>query len=183
MKRVLLGSLIAAIISFVFQAMMWMGEFYPNYTNYTGNQDSIVQYLDQNLNEDGLYVVPSYLPNSSEAEKEAFAKKTANKPWAMIFYHNKMDDNMGLAMSMGMLNNFLSAFFISLVLYFGNFAGFGRKFLVAISYFFVVIFIGIFDEINWWSFPMQFIWPQITDVLGGWGLSSLWLAFFIKNKQ
>jgi hypothetical protein len=181
MKRILLGALVAAIIAFVFQAIAWMGEFYPNFTNLTKNQDSILQNLSTNLDEDGLYSLPTPPENSTNEEKEQYMQNQVGKPWAMVFYHPKMEDDMAASMSLGIVHNFITAFLMALIIYYGSFSSFWKRFFVSFAIILVVIQIGVMDEYLWWSFPMQFILPQIIDLIVGWGLASLWMAYFVKK--
>jgi hypothetical protein len=105
------------------------------------------------------------------------------KPWAMVFFHKKMENTMTMSMSMGIVHNFIVAFLISLVIFYGNFPTFWKRFFVSFAFIVVVILIGVMDEYLWWTFPMQFIFPQIVDIGIGWGLASLWLAFFVKKTS
>ena len=182
MKRVIIGALVAAVIAFALQAVAWMGNFYPNFAKYTSNQDAVIEHLSQNLSEDGLYYVPYVPADASSEQREEYAKTATGKPWAMVFYHQKMEDAMGMSMTMGFIHNFIAAFFVGLILFYGNFKSYWGKFFVTMGIFIIVILVGVMDEVLWWTFPGSFIYPQIIDILVDWGIASFWLAFFIKPK-
>lgn len=41
----------------------------------------------------------------------------------------------------------------------------------------------VLSNMNWWSFPWGFVKPQVFDLVIGWGLCSLWLAWFVKKPE
>lgn len=181
MKRVILGAIIAAIIAFALQAAAWMGNFHTAYTYYIKNQDTVVKFLQDNLQKDGSYILPNVDPNLPQDQKEKLMKQYMDKPWAMVFYHSKMNDSMTSSMIFGFIHNLLTAFFIALVLYKGDFKTFWGRFFVSISFFLVVIMIGVYENVLWFEMPHQFISPQLWDIVIDWGIASIWLAFFVKK--
>jgi hypothetical protein len=184
MNRIIIGTIVGAIIFFGYQAAMWMGGIHSNYTNYTPRQDSIMAYLNQNLAEEGLYMMPTVdpaVPDRMAAEEEMM-KQSEGKPWAMVFYHKRM---MGMEPSyllMGFVYALIAALLVSLVLYAGNFLTFGTRFLVSLAFGGFALAQGVMDEMNWWSYPWSFIQPQVLDLTLGWGICSLWLAFYVRRK-
>jgi hypothetical protein len=42
---------------------------------------------------------------------------------------------------------------------------------------------GVLYYMNWWEFPWNFVKTLVFDLLIGWGLTSLWLGWFVKNKN
>ena len=88
MKKWLIGSVVGAIIVFVWQAASWM--FLPTHTTtmkYTANQDQILSTLSANLTEDGLYMLPSA---PTKKEQQAMMESSVGKPWASVIYHKSM---------------------------------------------------------------------------------------------
>jgi hypothetical protein len=44
------------------------------------------------------------------------------------------------------------------------------------------LFQGALNNMNWWDFPWSFVRPQVMDLTIGWGVTSIWLAYYVKKK-
>lgn len=185
MKRILIGALVAAVIFFVYQAAMWMGGAHQNFYNYKANQQEVLNYLDEQFDADGLYMLPSVDPGSQNQmeQEQKLNEESIGKPWAMVFYHEKMEDMSANYMLMGFLYTLIAALMVSMVLYFGGFNSFGPRFLVSMAFAVFTLSQGVLDDMNWWSFPWSFIKPQVIDLVFGWGITSLWLAWFVRKTD
>lgn len=183
MKRILIGTVVGAVIFFAYQSIMWTGGFHNNLSNFTPNQDTVIGSLDKNLATDGLYMIPWADPESPDKSKaqEELLKKYDGKPWAMIFFHKKMPTMETSAIIMGFIYTIISSLFVVLILYYGNFSSFGTRFLVSMAFAAFALTQGVFDDMNWWSFPWSFIKPQVIDLTFGWALCSLWFARYVKK--
>jgi hypothetical protein len=183
MKKILIGTLVGTILYFTFQSAMWVGGFHDDFTSYTPNQDSIMQCLQKNISEDGLYSMPNTDPNSPNALKDnkMVMKESIGKPWAMVFYHQKMMEMSTVYILKGVFYSLVACLLVSIVLYSGSFTTFGGRFIVSMSFALFAISQGVMDDMNWWSFPWSFIKPQLIDLFFGWGLCSVWLAWYVKK--
>jgi hypothetical protein len=184
MLRVLIGTLVGAIIFFGFQAAMWMGGFHDDVFKYTAKQDSIVQYLSNNGLEDGVYAMPLPDPKAAKTHKEMeeSMKSHVGKPWAMVFYHSSMKgEDPGMLMR-GAMHALLAALLVSLVLYNGRFATFGSRFLVSMAFAAFALCLCTFSDMNWWQYPWSYSKAAVMDLAMGWGIASLWLAFYVRRK-
>jgi hypothetical protein len=184
MKRIIIGALVGTLIYFGFQALMWMGGFHKDFYTYTPNQDTIMATLAANLSADGLYMMPMADANSPDfkSKQSELEKKMPGNPWVMIFYHPKMADFSLAVLFMGLLYAFIAALVTAFVLYFGKFPGFWWRFSVALCFALFTLAQGVMNEMNWWSYPWNFVKPQVMDLVIGWGLCSVWLAWFVKPK-
>jgi len=184
MKKIIIGGLVGAIIYFAFQATMWMGGCHRDFYTYAANQDTILKTLSANLPAEGLYMMPMADPKSPDfkAQQEAREKTMPGNPWAMVFYHPKMDDFSVTYMLTGVLYSVLASLIVAIILYFGSFPLFWQRFLVSMAFAAFALSQGVLDDMNWWSFPWSFIKTQVTDLVFGWGLCSVWLAWFVKKK-
>lgn len=185
MKKIAIGGLVAGFIYFAFQSIMWMGGFHNDFSQYTSNSKAILDVLDQNLAGDGLYMIPCADPNSPMKEKDEEALMTANlgKPWAMIFYHQRMDGMSASYLLLGLLYALLSGFLVAFVLSFGAFEKYSMRFAVSICFALFALFQGILDDMNWFSFPWHYIKAEMIDLLLGWTLSSFWLAWYFSKSD
>jgi hypothetical protein len=183
MKRIFIGSLVATVIYFVFQTIMWVGGFHKDFNTYSAKQDTILKVLNENLEKDGMYMMPMADANSPDfkAQQENLEKQMVGRPWAMIFFHRAMSDFTPSYIVMGILYTLIACMMAALVVYHGNFHSFLSRFMVAMTFAIFTLAQGIFDDMNWWSFPWSWVKPQVFDLLVGWGICSLWLAFFVKR--
>jgi hypothetical protein len=185
MKRILIGTLVGALVFFAYQSIAWMSGFHDDFALYSPNQETILQSLNENLKKDGLYYLPSIDPQSSDYQEkhQEQMKECVGKPWAMVFYHKAMGDMSISYILMGFLYSLIANLMVTLLLFFGKFGSFAGRFLVSMSVAIFAISQGVMDEFNWWSYPWSFIKPQVIDLTLGWGLCSLWLAYFVKNTH
>jgi hypothetical protein len=184
MKKIIIGSLVGAIIYFAFQTVMWVGGFHRNFYSYAEKQDTVLKVLSANLPAEGMFMMPMADPNSPDfkARQEKMEKLMPGKPWAMVFYHPKMNDFSASYLLLGVFYALLAACLASTVLFFGRFPGFWSRFLVSMAFAVFTLAQGVLGNMNWWSFPWSFIQPQVMDLLLGWGLTSAWLAWYVKSK-
>jgi hypothetical protein len=184
MKKIILGTIVGTLIFFSYQSIMWMGGFHKDLWNYSPNQDVVLQSITTNLTKDGLYHIPSVDPGAPDLkqQEEKLMEENVGKPWAMVFYHSSMHGFEPGYILMGIWYSFVACLIVCLVLYSGGFGSFGSRFLVCIGFGLFALAQGVMDEMNWWAFPWSFIKPQVIDLTFGWGLTSLWLAGYVKKK-
>jgi hypothetical protein len=184
MKRIIIGTIVATIIFFAFESVMWMGGFHRNFYTYTPGQDTILQSLSRNLGQDGMYMMPMADANSPDfkTKQAELEKKMPGNPWAMVFYHRKMADFSGAFMLVGMLYTLLACLIATLVLFYTDPGSFWKRFLVSMAFALFTLVLSVLPQMNWWSFPWHFVSTQVTDVLIGWVLVSVWMAFYVKKK-
>jgi len=185
MKKILLGGLVGGLIFFAFQSLLWMSGFHNDFYRQTANSKAILDVLSTNLTDDGLYMLPSANPNSPTKEKDQEEIMTYNygQPWAMIFYHQRME---GMSMShllIGLLYALLSGILVAFVLYSGTFDRFFYRFAVSMCFSFFGLIQGSLDEMNWFSYPWHYIKAEIIDLIFGWTLTSLWLAWYLYKSK
>jgi hypothetical protein len=183
MKRVIICAVVGTVIFFGWQMLMWMGGFNDGFSSYTPKQDTIMQTLDANLDKDGMYFMPSVDPALPDAkdQEEKLMKERMGKPWAMINYHKSMEYEISY-MLLGVLYALLACLVATLVIYYGKFNSFRDCFLVAFSFGLFTLFQGVLDDMNWWGYPWTFVRPEVMDLTVGWGITSLWIGWFLKRQ-
>jgi hypothetical protein len=182
MKKIIIGALVGAVIFFAYTSAMWMGGFHNDFSKYTPNQDAIMQNLNTNISEDGVYMIPGIDYNAPDAEKQAekMMTESVGKPWAMISYHKEWKGMDPAQMVKGFLYYLLACFLVSLVIFRGNFNTFGSRFGVAMCFSLYGIVQFTLMEMNWWDYPWHFLKSTVFDMIIGWALVSLWLAKYVK---
>jgi phosphoglycerol transferase MdoB-like AlkP superfamily enzyme len=185
MKKIIIGSVVATVIFFAFQTVMWMGGFHNDFNTYTDKQPAIMQVLNDNLDKDGMYMMPTgdWSQPDAAAQEEKIMTENMGKPWAMVFYHKQMAGMEMSAMLLGLLYTFISCLIAALILFYGKFNSFQSRFLVAFGLALFTLMQGVLDDMNWWGYPWSFVKPEVIDLTLGWGICALWLAWYVKNTE
>lgn len=186
MKNLIIGSLVAAIILFVFQALSWMAlPIHDNALKYSPNQDAILSALNANLTEGGLYAIPNVPPGTSQEEQAAFDQSMVGKPWAIVNYNTAYPGMMASQFIYGFLLNFFAAFVIAYVISAcgDKFGTFGSKVMLVMGFALFLVLQGSLMMANWWATPWHYLSGEIIDHLIGWFLAGLWLAWYFSRGQ
>jgi hypothetical protein len=185
MKRIIIGAIVGMLIYFIYQAVMWMGGIHGSFTSYTPKQNEIIQYLDQNLPQEGLYMMPAIDPNvrNKMEEEEKLMQANVGKPWAMIFWHKSMIGFEAGYVLLGALYTLIACLIASVILYLGKYDSFGMRFFISVLLGLFVVSQGVLDNMNWWSYPWSFVRAEVIDLTIGWGITSLWLAWYVKPVE
>ena len=180
MKKVLIATLVGAVILFFWQFLAWsMLPVHQAEYGYSANQDRIMEALNQNLTEDGTYYLPNVAPGTSNEASQAFMESNAGKPWASISYHKAYNANMGMNMTRGMAADLLAVFLLVWLLL--KFQTLDLKTALQAS-----LFVGI---IGYLTIPyLNSIWfdtnsiGYLVDAIVPWGLVGLWLGWWLPRK-
>ena len=186
MKNVFIGSLVAAVIVFVYQAMSWM--VLPVHTNtlkYSAQQDAILAAIAENLTEDGVYAIPNVPPGTSQEKHEEFSNSMVGKPTALVHYAKSFEMNMGKQMTVGFILNLIAAFIVSFTMWkcSDKFGSFGSRFMLVLGFAVFTLFQSSLMMANWWNTPWHYLSGEIIDQLLGWGLGGAWLAWWLGRKK
>jgi hypothetical protein len=129
MKKIIISTLVAAVIYFVYQSAAWMGGLHGEISSYTPKQAEIIQYLSQNLGEDGLYMIPSVDPGHPDKQNEhqRVMEASVGKPWAMIFYHQSMSPMDPMYIVMGFIYSLIGCLIAAFIVHYGKFESFGAR--------------------------------------------------------
>jgi hypothetical protein len=185
MKKIIIGTLVGTVIYFVFQTIMWMGGFHKDFYTYAAKQDTVMKALSANLPSEGLYMMPMADPKSPDfkVQQEKLEKTMVGNPWAMVFYHPRMSAFSAFYLLKGIMHALIATLVVALVLWYSKFSGFWHRFFVSMAFAVFTLVMAVFSDMNWWSFPWSFVQTQVIDLVFGWGLCSVWLAWFVKLKN
>jgi len=182
MKKWIIGSLVGAIIVFVWQAASWMFlGIHNGHMKYTPAQQQIISTLSSSLTEDGMYFMPASKPGASREEMENDMKEMAGKPWAMVTYGKSFNDDMIMPMITGFIVDIILVVLLISILTRGGLPGFTGIFTGAIA-------VGVFSFLwshymlrNWYNVPWSAIQGFLIDAIVAWGLCGLWLGWWLRR--
>jgi hypothetical protein len=146
---------------------------------YTPNQDKIMETLNQNLTEEGTYMVPGVPPGTPHEEAEAAMQGSVGKPWASISYHKSFNVNMGANMFRGFVVDLLAAWLLVWLLL--RFETLNLPTALRAS-----VTVGI---IGYLTIPyLNSIWFEnnslghLVDAIVSWALVGLWLGWWLPRR-
>lgn len=180
MSKQIIGALVSGILLFLWQFLSWsMLNVHQDEFKYTPNQDKILQFLSENLSEEGGYFMPGLPPGSSQEEHQANMNASAGKPWATINYHKAMDTDMVMPMVRGFIVDVIAAWLLIWLLIRMNGMNFQRILTASIV-------VGL---IGYLTIPyLNSIWFEtnsmgyLIDTVVQWGLVGLWLGWWLPRK-
>lgn len=178
MGKQLIASLVGALIIFIWQFLSWTAiNIHGAEATYTPQQDTILAFLGQHL-EEGQYYLPTAPPGSSEEEYRKMMETSIGKPWATISYHPEMEMNMGLNLVRGFAVDFISLLLLTWILLKFADRNFVNTLLASLA-------VGL---IGYLTLPyLNSIWFEsstvgyLIDTVVQWGAVGLWLGWFLNR--
>ena len=180
MKKQIIGTVVAALILFIWQFISWgMVTFHKAEMQYTPQQDAIMESLNSFNLEEGTYFLPNIQPGQ-EAEQAAYMEKYIGKPWARISYHKEMKDTMGMNMVRGLVVDLVTAFLIVWLLMQLKKNDFKTCVLASLA-------VG---AIGYMTIPyLNTIWFEgdsmgyLIDAVLMWGIVGAWLGWWLNRAE
>lgn len=183
MNKFLVGALVGSIILFGWQTISWTGAGIHDETfSYAPAQDSIINYLNQNLRVPGQYRIPNEVPGTPEDQKERFWKNMEGRPWAIVTYHDYYKYDMLTPALRGYLISLACVLILCWNIIQFNRIKFWRIFLTALGYGMVSFLFISFNGHNWFGTPWSVMRGELIDAIVGWGCCGAWLGLWYKKK-
>jgi hypothetical protein len=183
MKKIIIASLVGAIILFFWQFFSYAAmNFHKDDQAYTEKDKAIMSFLASQGLEEGGYILPNIPPGSSEEARESYMQTAAGQPWAKLQYHKAMDTGMGMNMTRGFISDFVILILFCWILNQVAILNFRKTLLAALA-------VGLIVFLN--SYYINYIWfkdfdikAKLMDSVVSWGLVGLWLGlYFTRNKK
>lgn len=184
MKKWLIGSLVGAILIFLWQFLSWtVLQFHEAEAKYTPAQDSVLNYLSRTFNESGTYMLPTVPPGASQDAMEELGKKMDGKPWATLTYRSSYMNSMTRPMIRGFLVDFVLVLcLIYLLTRAGTPVGV-RIFAASIALGLITFLWGPYTAHNWFQTPTADLNGHLIDSLVAWGLAGIWLGWWLNRGK
>ena len=182
MKKRIIGSIVGAIIIFIWQFLSFAAlNLHKPTQQYTDKQDAIMSFLGNQGMKEGGYFIPGLPDNATWDDHMKAAKTAEGKPWVMIQYHEKMETNMVMNMIRGFLVNIVIVLLFCWLI--GKIANPGFSTILGGA-----LAIGVIAFLNepytnfiWYkSFD---IWASFLDAVMMWGLAGLWLGWYLRKQN
>jgi hypothetical protein len=189
-KQLVLGSVLGAIVLFVWSAIAWMvipwpGEPLRSFTN----EDAVAQAISANAPRSGNYLLPNEpkrTPGMTDEQYKATGQAAMDRMTRgpMIFAAVRLEPSksFGAALVIQFFTQLVLALLATLLLL--QTSGLSRAgriaFVAAIG---VIIFVGgHIDEWNWFSFSNAYMLMEFGAIVIGWVLAALVISTFVRGK-
>ncbi|MBL7734373.1 MAG: hypothetical protein JNL51_02855 [Chitinophagaceae bacterium] len=182
MKKIIIGAVVAGIIIFICQTLSWtILDLHRSANQYTPKQTEILNFLGNQLEADGQYLLPSPPPGASMEESQAIMKETVGKPWAIIAYHKQKNDNMTSSIIRVLLVNIFMAGLFCWILSKMTKPSFATIFLSSL-FTGLIVFMNIpyTTHVFYQTFDLT---ASLIDAIVGWGLAGLWLGRLFSKQS
>lgn len=180
MKQVTIGSLVGGLLIFLWQFASWtILDLHRPQQAYTPHQDTILKFLGEHLAADGGFYLPTTPKSASNAAQQQLMEQSINKPWAQVFYHTRMPDNMVANMLRGLLINIVLVFLFMWIA--GKFIrrDFGTIFGSALAVGLIVFLNEPYTQHIW--FQHFDLWASFADAMVSWALAGIWLGWWMQK--
>lgn len=181
MKRMLLGSFLAAIIIMVVGAIFWM--VIPagiSIIKPVPHEDALLATLKEQLPEDGAYILP--FPKA-DMKDPVFQQKRQQGPLVQIFFHRNGEEiSMPAQMAIGFLHYWLSAFLLAGLLSMARIANYGSRLLfIILGGSFATVSVQLLNPI-WWHHPIYFHLVTSLHQFVNWLLAGFIMAAIVRPR-
>src|SRR6187401_1816179 len=113
MKKWLIGSIVGAIIVFLWQFLSWtILPVHSGEAKYTPAEKEILNSLSASLKEDGVYMIPTAPPGTTKDDHEKIMKDMEGKPWATVIYRSSYKLDMVMPIIRGFLIDLVLVFLL-----------------------------------------------------------------------
>lgn len=180
--KLFIGALVGGIIIFICQFLSWgILDFHRPAQQYTPKQDSILNYLSTHFDSSGGYMLPNTPKGASSKDMESLAETHKDKPWAQVYYHTKLNTNMGINMLKNLVINVLMVLFFCWIIsgYASN--NFGKIFLASLLTGLIIFLHASYTEHIWYeTFDLE---AHFFDYMFSWGATGIWLGWWLNKKK
>jgi hypothetical protein len=181
MKKSLIASIVGGIIIFFWQFLSNAAlDLHRPAQQYSPKQDSVLQYLHQQLPE-GRYFMPTVPAGTSSEEEQKLMEASDGKPWAIVEIHDSMSmGDMTMNLVRSLITNIIMVYLLVWMLGRANLNSFSSIFLTCV----VVGLIGFlyfpYATFIWYKTPG--IWSHFNDAWIAWALNGLWLGWYLRRN-
>jgi hypothetical protein len=183
MKKIIIGSIVGGILLFAWLSLSWMVfGFHDKAYRYTPAQDSLVNIISADLQEEGQYVMPNVPPNALHKEMEDMMSKNDGKPWVVINYHKAHSYDMVMPMIRGFLICLVSVWLCCLVIARLDKKSFNRILAAALIFGAICFLYKSYMGHNWMDTSWDILTGELIDDIAGWGLAGTWLGWWYSRE-
>ena len=182
MKKWLIGSIVGAILVFLWQFLSWtILPVHSGEAKYTPAEKEILNSLSA-LKEDGVYQLPGAPPGTSSADHQKLMEDLEGKPWATVIYRSSYKLDMVMPIIRGFLVDVVLVFLLIYILTRAGTPTSMRIVAGSVAVGFFTFLVGPYTMHNWFQTPTESYIGHLLDAFVAWGLCGLWLGWWLNRK-
>ena len=187
MNKLIVPSLIAAVVVFIWMFISWavIGWHNVDIKNLP-NGDALAEQMKESINEPGIYIYPGHPDGGDDTDMEEWTSKYKAGPLVnFMVYHPEGSEPMNpMNFIKSFIINFIAAFIagVLLMMTLAQNPSFWRRVIFVTLLGLFAGFIGPFMDWNWWSFPTGYTIVEVADFCLTWFFAGLVLAWRIKPE-
>ena len=183
MKKWLIGSLVGAILVFLWYFLSWtVLQIHNGEAKYTQAQTEILNSLASSIKEDGVYMLPTVPPGSSMDDAQKLGETMNGKPWATIMYKSAYNHDMTMPMIRSFLVDIFLVFTLIYVLTRAGTPKGMRVFAGSVAVGLFTFLAGPYTMHIWFQTPTEAYTGHLIDAIASWGLVGIWLGWWLNRK-
>ena len=183
MKKWLIGSFVGAILVFLWQFLSWVVlHIHQGEAKYTPAQTEVLNAISASIKEDGMYMLPTAPPGTSQEEHNKLGKEMDGKPWATVIYRNAYRYDMVMPMIRGFLVDWFLVFTLIYILTRGGIPTRIRTLAGSVAVGLFTFLAGPYTMHVWFQTPTESYIGHLLDAFVTWGLAGIWLGWWLNRK-
>jgi hypothetical protein len=190
-KRLLLGTILGAVVLFFWSALAWMVIPWPGEPlRGFANEEATLQAIKANVPRSGVYLMPMEVKRTPGMTDEQYQKamQDANNRMLqgpMIFASVRLEPMGSITkfFVIGFITQMVAAFLGTFLLLQTSGLSYAAR-VTFVTVLGVLIFVGgHLDEWNWWGFSNAYIGMQLGSIVIGWLLAGLLISALVRGKR
>lgn len=183
MKKWLIGSLVGAILVFLWQFLSWtILPIHSGEAKYSAAQTEVMNAISASITEDGTYMLPTVAPGASMDEHQKLMSSMEGKPWATVIYRKAYKIDMVMPLVRGFLIDLVAVILLIYVLTRAGTPTSGKIFAGSIAVGLFTFITGPYMMHNWFQTTTASYTGHLVDAFVSWGLCGLWLGWWLNRK-
>lgn len=183
MKKLIIGSLVGAILLFGWQSLSWtVLHIHDKAYQYTPAQDSLLSTITSTLKTEGQYLLPRLPDSSSHEEMEKMGKQMEGKPWAIVTLHQAYKFDMVMPIVRGFLIALVCMILVCQVIQKLGKRNFRSVFTTVLVFGLITFLYVWYNQHNWFQTSWDVLNGELIDTIAGWGLSGIWLGWWFSRR-
>lgn len=182
MIKTTIAVVVGGLLVFIWQVLsIRVLDLHRSAQMYHPQQDTILNFLDAHLSEEGRYFLPTLPKGASPEDREKLYRQALDKPWAVISYHYHWQDTTIANGIRTLLTDIFVVWLLYLLLYITKTTTAKKIFLVSVIAGFFAFSNEIYTEYIWTQEPGLF--ADLTDSVIGWSACGLWLGWYLPRNN
>ncbi len=177
MKKLIIGAPVGGLILFIWQFLSYSTfDLHYNQMSYTPDQEEVMTYLESKMTQGEYYMIRA--PKGDMEEQSRLMEARLGKPWAMIQYHEAMENTFFTNLIRAFIVNSLAIGFLCWIMM--QMADLTMKNAIITSILVGLIGYLTINYIDGVWFQIGTI-PDLIDAIVPWAATGAWLGFWLKK--